>query len=168
MKKIKAKKVVLSVAQYVIIFLIAYVAINLWRSPSAPDQQILLTPNQSRLPSSVLQTSHSQPILVYFWATWCGICGITSPNIDQLHKEGHQVLAVAVHSGTDWGVDDFLSQHNYQFFNINDQEGEIFSAWQGQVTPSFAIIHKGQVEQAFTGVSPLWSLKLRLWWANLS
>lgn len=37
-----------------------------------------------------------QPLLVYFWATWCGVCKSTTPEVGKLSAEGGNVLSVAI------------------------------------------------------------------------
>lgn len=41
-----------------------------------------LTIEKSSFESEVLQAE--QPVLVYFWATWCGTCKVMSPRIEAL------------------------------------------------------------------------------------
>lgn len=154
------KNFAISIGKYLAILLVIYTAINWWRAPT-PTQQI-----SSLLPQTVLLNSQKQPVLLYFWATWCGVCSISTPNIQSLHDDGYAVLGISISSGSDKEVQQFLQSHHYQFHNLNDNDQHLFTAWQGKVTPSFAIIHQGKVEQSFTGVAPLWLLKLRLWWAN--
>lgn len=133
-----------------------------------PDVIDLSYQNSQGQVVDVVKTSHDKPILIYFWGSWCGVCRITSPNIQALHADGHDVLTVAVSSGDDGELLSYMSQHGYDFTTINDTDGTIFRQWQGQVTPSFVIIHRGKMTQSFTGVAPLWSLKLRLWLTHLS
>lgn len=108
--------------------------------------------------------SQQRPVLVYFWGSWCGVCRQTSPSVDKLAKSAdYPVVSVAVNSGEPNEVQQYLSQHGWQFLTINDEDGKIFTDWQGQVTPSFIILKDGKMVQGLTGIHPAWELKLRLW-----
>ncbi|MDJ1179424.1 thioredoxin domain-containing protein [Roseofilum sp. BLCC_M91] len=44
-----------------------------------------ITITDSQFESEVLKAS--KPVLVYFWAAWCGPCRLVSPSIDQIARE---------------------------------------------------------------------------------
>ena len=33
---------------------------------------------------SLPEMSQEKPLLIYFWATWCGVCKYTTPSVNQL------------------------------------------------------------------------------------
>ncbi|OOS25486.1 redoxin family protein [Moraxella pluranimalium] len=159
-----------TLVSYALIFAIIYTVVNYWRAPvSAPlSSQVstLETSTTLGISPAVLQQSHQTPVLVYFWATWCGVCSITSGNIQAI-SQTYPVQTIAIQSGTADEVHQFMKNHGYDFAVVHDMDGRIFDAWQGQVAPSFVIIKDGQVVQRFTGIAPLWSLHARLWWATI-
>ncbi|MGM8897255.1 MULTISPECIES: protein disulfide oxidoreductase [unclassified Psychrobacter] len=170
--KIKPKKtpkqrllsVLKTVLLYGFVFLVIYTAINWWRQPVMPaNPQLQLTDYQGQ-PVDLAAMSADKPTLVYFWGTWCPICSVTSPTIDKLAASNdYPVVTVAIKSGSDQELDSYLNEHDYSFTTVNDQDGNIFAEWQGQVTPSYVVLKDGEMTQGLTGIQPLWSLKLRLW-----
>lgn len=166
------KKRVLSVLKtvllYGIVFVIIYTAVNWWRQPIMPaNPQLQLTSYQGQTVDLAAMSSE-KPTLIYFWGTWCPICRVTSPTINTLAAAGnYPVVTIAIKSGTDQELHRYLNEHNYNFTTINDQEGDIFADWQGQVTPSYVILKDGEMSQGLTGIQPLWSLKLRLWLSSV-
>lgn len=163
----KLRKTLFSALTYLVMFVVIYTAVNLWRSPIMPDSPKLIYQNSTGQVVDVISQSHDAPVLIYFWGSWCGICRTTSPNVQALHASGRDVLTVAVSSGDDNELLTYMNKHGHDFYTINDQHGAVFGDWGGQVTPSFVILDNGKVAQSFTGIAPLWLLKLRLWWAGL-
>ena len=162
------KQKILSVAKnlliYGLVFAVIYTAINWWRQPVMPaNPQLQLTDYQGQS-VDLAAMSRDKPTLVYFWGTWCPVCRVTSPTIDKLTAANdYPVVTIAIKSGSDQELHSYLTEHNYQFTTVNDQEGEVFADWQGQVTPSYVVLKDGEMTQGLTGMQPLWSLKLRLW-----
>lgn len=171
-KKIKPKKtpkqkllsVLKTVLLYGLVFVVVYTAINWWRQPVMPaNPQLQLTDYQGQAVDLAAMSS-DKPTLVYFWGTWCPICSVTSPTIDKLAAaNNYPVVTIAIKSGSDQELHSYFNEHDYSFTTINDQEGNIFADWQGQVTPSYVILKDGEMTQGLTGIQPLWSLRLRLW-----
>ena len=162
--KQKAWSILKTFLLYSLIFAAVYTAINWWRQPVMPaNPQLQLTDYQGQM-VDLAALSDDKPTLVYFWGTWClRFARITSPTINKLAAQNnYPIVTVAIKSGDNQELHRYLSEHNYSFTTINDQEGRIFADWQGQVTPSYVILNKGEMSQGLTGVQPLWSLKLRL------
>lgn len=163
----KIKHHLWSFFKYLAIFVALYGIINLWRSPVMPSTPTLYYQNAQGQVVDAIKDSHHTTTLVYFWGVWCRICHLTSPNVQALHDDGYRVLTVAVSSGNDQELKTYLSQHHYDFAVINDSDSQLFHAWHGKAVPSFVILQDGKLAQGFTGVTPLWLLKFRLWWANV-
>lgn len=146
---------------------LAIVAAMDWlRAPQAPvafDSQMLATLEGESV--SLAQLSRERPLLVYFWASWCGVCRFTTPDVAQLRAEGANVLTVALRSGDDNQVAHWLSRKRLALPVVNDPRGELSAQWQVGVTPTFVVISQGRVVQSTTGWTSYWGMKLRLWWA---
>ena len=152
---------------YGVMFVVIYTAVNWWRQPIMPaNPQLQLTDYQGQR-VDLAELSHKQPTLIYFWGTWCSVCSFTSPTINKLAADNYPVVTIAVQSGSDQDLHRYLDENNFSFTTINDQEGDIFADWQGQVTPSYVILEDGEMAQGLTGIQPLWSLRLRLWLSSV-
>lgn len=133
--------------------------------PANPQLQLTDYQGQS---IDLAAMSTEQPTLIYFWGTWCGICSVTSPTINKLASNpNYSVTTIAVQSGSNQDLQAYMSEHNFSFNAINDEQGAIFADWQGQVTPSYVVLKDGEMSQGLTGIQPLWSLKLRLWLSSV-
>ncbi|CAM3546396.1 thioredoxin-like protein [Psychrobacter glaciei] len=166
--KQKVLSIVKTLLIYGLMFAVIYIAINWWRQPVMPaNPQLQLIDYQGQT-VDLAALSQEKPTLVYFWGTWCSVCSFTSPTINKLAAANdYPVVTVAIKSGTDQELHRYLNENSYRFTTVNDQEGEIFADWQGQVTPSYIILKDGEMTQGLTGIQPLWSLKLRLWLSSV-
>lgn len=153
---------------YGVMFIVIYSVVNWWRQPVMPANPVLNLNDYQGQTVDLATLSQDKPVLVYFWGTWCPVCKTTSPAVNRLSQSSHYpVVTVAVKSGSHQELNNFLTQNNYTFTTINDEDGAIFAEWQGQVTPSFVILKDGKMTQGLTGIQPEWSLKLRLWLSAL-
>ena len=115
---------------------------------------------------SLERLDQNKATLLYFWGTWCGYCRYTSPAINSLAKEGYQVVSVALRSGNETDVNDYLSKNDYHFTTVNDPKGEFAERWQINVTPTIVLLSKGKMDLVTTGLTSYWGLKVRLFFAE--
>ncbi|CAM4174843.1 protein disulfide oxidoreductase [Psychrobacter arenosus] len=164
----KAKSWLWTLIKYLAIFLLVYTAINWWRQPVMPAEPNLQLTDYQGQTVDIAALSEDSPVLVYFWGTWCPVCKITSPTVSSLAQNSpYPVVTIAVQSGSNQELGQFMQSKGYQFTAINDESGEMFNAWEGKVTPSFVIMKEGEMTQGLTGVQPEWSLRLRLWLSSV-
>ena len=115
---------------------------------------------------SLESLDQNKATLLYFWGTWCGYCRYTSPAINSLAKEGYQVVSVALRSGNEAEVNNYLSKNDYHFTTVNDPKGELAKQWQINVTPTIVLLSKGKMDLVTTGLTSYWGLKVRLFFAE--
>ncbi|HEY0335545.1 MAG TPA: thioredoxin [Stenotrophomonas sp.] len=84
--------------------------------------------------TEVLQKSLQVPVLIDFWATWCGPCKTLGPILEKLAGEYHGAFELAK-------VD-------------VDQEQEIAAAFQIRSVPTVFLVRGGQVVDGFPGALP--------------
>ncbi len=150
-----------------VILFIASQAMDYWRKPQAPDLNTVpsLTLTDGT-PVSIAQMSAEKPLLVYFWASWCGICKLTSPSVSELSESGYNVVTVAIRSGEDDRLAKGMAAKGYYFPVINDPDGRISQLWGVNVTPTFVIYHKGEIASYTSGCTSQLGMMARLWLAK--
>jgi thiol-disulfide isomerase/thioredoxin len=111
-------------------------------------------------------TEVSKPVLVHFWATWCGICKLEQASIQAISAD-YPVITIAMQSGSDVEIQDYLNEHQLDFAVINDQFGELSARYGVQGVPaSFIVNSQREIVAAERGYTTEWGLRLRLWWAK--
>ena len=92
-----------------------------WRAPQAPtafDSTPLYTLDGERVTLAAL--SEEEPLLIYFWATWCGVCRYTTPDVARLQAQGEKVLTIALRSGDEQTIARWLARKGISFPVVND------------------------------------------------
>lgn len=82
---------------------------------------------------AVLEASKEKPVLIDFWASWCGPCRMLSPVVDQIVEELDNVIVGKV--------------------NVDD-EPELAASFDVQSIPTLVLIKNGEVADMSVGVRP--------------
>jgi thiol-disulfide isomerase/thioredoxin len=69
---------------------------------------------------NIAALSAERPLLIYVWATWCGICRYTTPAVEKLTQEGGNVLSVALRSGDDGQLAAWMAKKQLTMPVVND------------------------------------------------
>ncbi|MDR3312430.1 MAG: thioredoxin [Spirochaetaceae bacterium] len=90
-----------------------------------------LTLTKDTFPDQVLHSD--KPVLVDFWAPWCGPCRMMSPVVDELAKERNDITVGKV--------------------NVDD-EGDLAASYAVQSIPTLLLFRAGKVEKRIVGALP--------------
>ena len=166
-KKINKKKILKEFTIYAIMIFIAMNVMSYVRSPtlensSLPNISSILIDNSKY--STPQQTN--KPLLIHFWAIWCPTCKLEADNIQKI-SEHFDVITIAVKSGSNSEIQNYLNENNFDFKVINDNNGELSSQF---LVPAFptTFIYNSNKELVFSevGYTSFLGLYARMLWAN--
>ncbi len=104
----------------------------------------------------------NRPLVVHFWATWCPICKLEASNIDSLSKK-YNILSIAVNSGSNKKIGDFMREHNLNYRVVNDNSGELSKEFGIEAYPSTLIYDRnGKLKFSEVGYTTTLGLQARI------
>lgn len=116
----------------------------------------------------ILAAKPAQPVLVYFWATWCPVCRAEQGAIEAIAHDNPNVITVAMQSGSRDEVVKHLKEQGLSFPVVNDPDNRISAAWGVRAVPaSFIVDTGGQIRFVEIGYTTGVGLRLRLWLAGV-
>ncbi len=145
-----------------------FVAFRAYQTRNAPDGRAPeLSGTELAGTPLALAARPGEPVLVHFWATWCGVCRVEEGTIDSL-AEDHRVITVAAQSGSQDEVRTYMRGAGLDFPTIVDSNGELARRWGVQAFPtSFVVASDGTIRNVEVGYTTSLGLRVRLWLARV-
>ncbi len=106
------------------------------------------------------------PSLIYFWATWCGICKSIQGAMQTVLQQ-YPGITVAMKSGNEQNIRQYLRAQSLDWPYVVDEQGQISDEYGVVGVPTIFILDgNGEIRFTAVGYSSTWGLKLRLWLAG--
>jgi cytochrome c biogenesis protein CcmG/thiol:disulfide interchange protein DsbE len=93
--------------------------------------------------SIALADYRGKPLLIDFWATWCGPCLISMPALKRIYTEGKAKGLAVVSIDENNTADDgpvYFTRHHYSWPNFHDEDKAVLGALQGDGIPLTVLI----------------------------
>ena len=106
----------------------------------------------------------THPLVVVFWATWCGPCEVELSRINQMIEKGEvtrdSVVAIASHEDRAL-IEKVSRDRNYRFLVGVDETGSVAQAYGVRGTPTIVFIDASRkIHWITTGLSPFLGVRL--------
>jgi len=152
---------------FIFAFLVLSFIVDTWRTKDIDGQALPSLTGMTIYNESVdlKALSFEQPVLIYFWGTWCPVCSIVSPSVNTI-SQYYPTYSIAMQSGDNETLKAYMSAEEYQFTVINDDDNQLAQSLGVQVTPLVMVIHQGKLVNYTTGYVSLFGLWWRIAWAS--
>lgn len=162
------KKSIKSWALYLLFLIIIYSSLKAWqlrdavKGPAPEISGLTLEDEQFSL-----HALRGEPVLVYFWATWCPICKTTQGSVESI-AEDYSVISIAAWSGDEGEVNAYRREKSLRASTLVDEWGAIARQYGIKGVPAFFIIDAdGNIQFIEKGYTSELGLRLRLWYSRL-
>ncbi len=99
-----------------------------------------------------LRTFKGKPVVLYFWATWCGACKMASPIVDQFAGSHPDIPVIGVAVDEEPAVRAYLKEHARNF-RVMPASEDVQRAWPVRALPTLVVLDKeGRITWQRVGV----------------
>jgi thiol-disulfide isomerase/thioredoxin len=164
--KNRKRRIVILLVELLIFFLV-YLGIRAWMQRDMVEGQAPALPAITMQGEAFsLESYRGKPVLVHFWASWCGICDLQQGAINSI-REDWQVITVAMQSGNAEDVRNHMKEQGLDWPVIIDTSGVVAQSYGVRGVPANFILDKnGVVRFSESGFTTELGLRARLWAAG--
>lgn len=148
----------------VAVFLLLYLGLRAWMQRDLADG-VPPTFTAENLDGELVSMAayDGEPVMLYFWASWCRICNFEKGAVDQVAKQW-PVVTVAMQSGDEASVERFLVDKGLDWNTIVDETGGLSERFGVRGVPATFFLGKdGQIRFKEVGYTTSIGMKARLW-----
>lgn len=157
------KKIIKECLKLALIMMIVMNVVSYFKSRNV-DKSLLSIKDLPLLDGSNYSISgKGKPILLHFWATWCGVCHLESGNIEKI-SQTYEVITIASRSQS---LKNYMEDNQLSFRVVDDRLGNYAAAFNISAFPT-TLIYDGEGKLRFSevGYTSTVGLYLRMWWAD--
>jgi len=126
------------------------------------DSNLLPTQTFQLIDGTSYTPQKGKPLLVHFWATWCGVCSMEAPNIERVSKK-YEVLTIVVQSGNIENIKAQMKKEGVTFKVVEDPNGMFSQQFKVSAFPTdFIYDAKGKLYSTDVGYTTTAGLLTRL------
>jgi len=117
-------------------------------SQTAPHRGFYAPPFTLETPQGLrysLEAFQGQPVLIFFWASWCSVCKSTMPGLETVYQDfaeqGFEILAIntTTQDSLSEAVRYFQTQ-GYSFTMLLDQDGTVSAEYRMRAVPTSVLV----------------------------
>lgn len=148
-----------------LLFVVIVAGMRAWRTRDLPSGEAPPVSGGLLTASQIDWAAYrGRPMLLHFWATWCGVCEAENDTINDIARDW-PVLTVATSSGSDEDVRAYMNAHGLDFPVLNDTQGALATQYGIRGVPaSFFLDGEGKIRFAEVGYTTAAGMRLRLWY----